>query len=151
MAGDWDGDVDRRRALLRQLRDLDDDLAAGKLTEEDHRRLREPIEHEAANSLTRRSSRTATATRRRAGDPDHRPGGTADSDAPPADSDDSDADRRCWRGPVAGGAGSRRGARDDRGAPAEADGDGAPRSTNGDGRGPGGSCWPCSRSPPWPG
>ena len=40
MAGDWDGDVDRRRALLRQLRDLDDDLAAGKLTEEDHRRLR---------------------------------------------------------------------------------------------------------------
>jgi len=86
MAGDWDGDVDRRRALLRQLRDLDDDLAAGKLTEEDHRRLREPIEHEAANSLTRRSSRTATATRRRADDPDHRPGGTAASD----DADDSD-------------------------------------------------------------
>jgi len=86
MAGDWDGDVDRRRALLRQLRDLDDDLAAGKLTEEDHRRLREPIEHEAANSLTRRSSRTATATRRRADEPDHRPGGTAASD----DADDSD-------------------------------------------------------------
>jgi len=92
MAGDWDGDVDRRRALLRQLRDLDDDLAAGKLTEEDHRRLREPIEHEAANSLTRRSSRTATATRRRADEPDRRPGGAAVSDdADDADdSDDSD-------------------------------------------------------------
>ena len=62
MAGDWDGEVDRRRALLRQLRDLDDDLAAGKLTEEDHRRLREPIEHEAAVSLTRRPARTTTAT-----------------------------------------------------------------------------------------
>ena len=58
MAGDWDGDVDRRRALLRQLRDLDDDLAAGKLTEEDHHRLREPIEHEAAISLTRRPARS---------------------------------------------------------------------------------------------
>jgi tetratricopeptide (TPR) repeat protein len=86
MAGDWDGELDRRRSLLRQLRDLDDDLAAGKLTEEDHQRLREPIEHEAAVSLTRR--RTATATRgRQAGDPDHRPGGTdSDSDSGRADS-----------------------------------------------------------------
>jgi cytochrome c-type biogenesis protein CcmH/NrfG len=74
MAGDWDGEVDRRRALLRQLRDLDDDLAAGKLTDEDHRRLREPIEHEAAISLTRR---------RRAGDSNLRSGGSTD----PADPD----------------------------------------------------------------
>jgi tetratricopeptide (TPR) repeat protein len=96
MAGDWDGEVDRRRALLRQLRDLDDDLAAGKLTEEDYHRLREPIEHEAATSLTRRPARTATATRGpRVGDPDHRPCGSAadattDSDdehTGPADSD----------------------------------------------------------------
>ncbi len=81
MAGDWDGEVDRRRALLRQLRDLDDDLTAGKLTEEDHRRLREPIEQEAALSLTRRASRPATATRRRADEPDHRPGGGAAPDS----------------------------------------------------------------------
>jgi len=96
MAGDWDGDVDRRRALLRQLRDLDDDLAAGKLTEEDYHRLREPIEHEAATSLTRRPARTATATRGpRVRDHDHRAGGSAadattDSDdehTGPADSD----------------------------------------------------------------
>jgi cytochrome c-type biogenesis protein CcmH/NrfG len=90
MAGDWDGEVDRRRALLRQLRDLDDDLAAGKLTEEDHRRLSEPIEHEAAMSLTRRPARTATVTRRRAGDPDHRPGGGADSDDSSTGAADSD-------------------------------------------------------------
>jgi tetratricopeptide (TPR) repeat protein len=44
-------DGDRRRALLRQLRDLDDDLAAGKLTESDHRRHRDPIEREAAALL----------------------------------------------------------------------------------------------------
>ena len=89
MAGDWDGDVDRRRALLRQLRDLDDDLAAGKLTEEDHHRLREPIEHEAAISLTRRPARSSTATRRRrAGDPDRRPGGSARPDDPSGDGAD---------------------------------------------------------------
>ena len=82
MVGDWDGDVDRRRALLRQLRDLDDDLAAGKLTEDDHHRLREPIEHEAAISLTRRPARSSTATRRRrAGDPDRRPGGSEEPTA----------------------------------------------------------------------
>lgn len=100
MAGDWDGDVDRRRALLRQLRDLDDDLAAGKLSEEDHRRLREPIELEAATSLTRRSSRTATATRRRAGAPDHRPGAPDDSDGSADGSDpdsDATADRRAGK------------------------------------------------------
>jgi cytochrome c-type biogenesis protein CcmH/NrfG len=51
MTGDRDRDADRRRALLRQLRDLDDDLAAGKLDEQDHRRLREPVEREAAAAL----------------------------------------------------------------------------------------------------
>jgi cytochrome c-type biogenesis protein CcmH/NrfG len=49
-----DPDDDRRRALLRQLRDLDDDLAAGKLTADDHTRLREPVEREAAAALTRK-------------------------------------------------------------------------------------------------
>jgi tetratricopeptide (TPR) repeat protein len=57
----WDG-ADRRRALLRQLRDLDDDLAAGKLTEQDHRRLREPLEREAAAALADGPEET-TATR----------------------------------------------------------------------------------------
>jgi hypothetical protein len=103
MAGEWDGEVDRRRALLRQLRDLDDDLAAGKLTEEDHRRLSEPIEHEAATSLTRRPSRRAAASltrrpsrqaaasrRRRAGDSDRRPGGPSDPDHQPGDPADPD-------------------------------------------------------------
>src|SRR5215469_4242625 len=50
-----DPDDDRRRALLRQLRDLDDDLAAGKLTAGDHTRLREPVEREAAAVLTRKA------------------------------------------------------------------------------------------------
>lgn len=39
-------DEDRRRELLRQLRDLDDDLTAGKLTAADHERLRDPVERE---------------------------------------------------------------------------------------------------------
>ena len=43
----------RRRELLRQLRDLDDDQAAGKLTDADHVRLREPVEREAAAVLRR--------------------------------------------------------------------------------------------------
>lgn len=43
----------RRRELLRQLRDLDDDLATGKLTDADHGRLREPVEREAAAVLRR--------------------------------------------------------------------------------------------------
>ena len=46
---------DRRRELLRQLRDLDDDLAAGKLTAGDHARLREPVEREAAAVLRRKA------------------------------------------------------------------------------------------------
>ncbi len=44
-------DEDRQRKLLRQLRDLDDDLEAGKLTPHDHARLREPLEREAALTL----------------------------------------------------------------------------------------------------
>ena len=39
---------DQRRELLRQLRDLDDDLAAGKLSGDDHERLRGPVERAAA-------------------------------------------------------------------------------------------------------
>jgi hypothetical protein len=48
-------DDDRRRELLRQLRDLDDDLAAGKLTQADHVRLRDPVEREAAAVLRRKT------------------------------------------------------------------------------------------------
>jgi hypothetical protein len=43
---------DERRELLRQLRDLDDDLAAGKLSGDDHERLRGPVERAAAAVLT---------------------------------------------------------------------------------------------------
>jgi cytochrome c-type biogenesis protein CcmH/NrfG len=49
----------RRRELLRQLRDLDDDLDAGKLTTADHARLRGPVEREAAAVLRRKAHRTA--------------------------------------------------------------------------------------------
>src|SRR5215510_3010738 len=52
-------DDDRGRELLRQLRDLDDDLAAGKLTHGDHARLRDPVEREAAAILSRRTQSTA--------------------------------------------------------------------------------------------
>jgi cytochrome c-type biogenesis protein CcmH/NrfG len=48
-------DDGRRRELLRQLRDLDDDLAAGKLTQADHVRLRGPVEREAAAVLRRKT------------------------------------------------------------------------------------------------
>jgi tetratricopeptide repeat protein len=44
--------ADRQRELLRQLRDLDDDLAAGKLSAGDHERLRWPVERAAAAVLT---------------------------------------------------------------------------------------------------
>ena len=57
-----DPDDGRRRALLRQLRDLDDDLAAGKLTAGDHIRLREPVEREAAAALRRNAPRPADGT-----------------------------------------------------------------------------------------
>jgi cytochrome c-type biogenesis protein CcmH/NrfG len=50
-----DPEDDHRRALLRQLRDLDDDLAAGKLPAGDHTRLREPVEREAAAALSRKA------------------------------------------------------------------------------------------------
>ena len=65
---------DRRRELLRQLRDLDDDLAAGKLTNDDHARLRDPVEREAAAVLRRRTPRPAggtgmAASRMRSGPP----------------------------------------------------------------------------------
>ena len=42
---------DRSRELLRQLADLDDDLAQGKLLPEEHQRLREPLERAAAAVL----------------------------------------------------------------------------------------------------
>jgi cytochrome c-type biogenesis protein CcmH/NrfG len=48
-------DEARHRELLRQLRDLDDDLAAGKLTHADHVRLRGPVELEAAAELRRQT------------------------------------------------------------------------------------------------
>jgi cytochrome c-type biogenesis protein CcmH/NrfG len=50
-------DDDRRRELLRQLRDLDDDLEAGKLTQDDHARLRDPVEREAAAVLGHKAQR----------------------------------------------------------------------------------------------
>src|SRR5262249_46939953 len=55
-------DDDRGRELLRQLRDLDDDLAAGKLTHGDHARLRDPVEREAAAVLGRGARRAARST-----------------------------------------------------------------------------------------
>jgi cytochrome c-type biogenesis protein CcmH/NrfG len=55
-------DDDRRRELLRQLRDLDDDLAAGKLTQVDHVRLRGPVEREAAAALRRTTQGPAGGT-----------------------------------------------------------------------------------------
>ena len=57
-----DPDDDRRRELLRQLRDLDDDLAAGKLTQADHVRLRDPVEREAAAVLRRKAQGPAAGT-----------------------------------------------------------------------------------------
>lgn len=59
---DHDPDDDRRRELLRQLRDLDDDLAAGKLTAGDHTRLRAPVEREAAAVLRRQAQAPAGGT-----------------------------------------------------------------------------------------
>ena len=61
-------DDDRRRALLRQLRDLDDDLAAGKLTQADHVRLRDPVEREAA-AVLRPAGGTAVVTSGSPGSP----------------------------------------------------------------------------------
>ena len=50
-APDADPESDRGGELLRQLRDLDEDLAAGKLDEDDHRKMRGPVEREAAEAL----------------------------------------------------------------------------------------------------
>jgi len=81
----------RRRELLRQLRDLDDDLAAGKLTQADHVRLRGPVEQEAAAVLRRKTrgraggARVVTSSTR---------SGSATADPPQG----RDADRaRRWR------------------------------------------------------
>src|SRR5262249_56109552 len=50
------------RELLRQLRDLDDDLATGKLAQTDHVRLRGPVERTAAAVLSSRVSGPAAGT-----------------------------------------------------------------------------------------
>lgn len=50
---DADPDEDLRRGLLRQLRDLDNELAVGKLTDDEHRALRTPVETEAVAVLRR--------------------------------------------------------------------------------------------------
>lgn len=52
----YSADESRRRALLRQLRDLDDDLEAGKLTRADYDRLRGPVERQAASLLHARAA-----------------------------------------------------------------------------------------------
>lgn len=52
----------RLRELLRQLRDLDDDLAAGKLAQADHLRLRDPVEREAGAVLRRKTQGQAGGT-----------------------------------------------------------------------------------------
>ena len=63
---------DQRRELLRQLRDLDDDLAAGKLSGDDHERLRRPVERAAAAVLTSAAkASTAKGTIRRTGREGH--------------------------------------------------------------------------------
>ncbi|HEY7146839.1 MAG TPA: tetratricopeptide repeat protein [Streptosporangiaceae bacterium] len=97
-------DDDRRRELLRQLRDLDDDLAAGKLTSDDHARLGDPVEREAAAFLHRKTrgpagggtegpaGATAAATGGR------KPGPAA---AGPGQGRDSGAGTRRWRRPAA--------------------------------------------------
>ena len=47
------GRAESSRSLLRQLRDLDDDLAAGRVLEADHHRLRSDLERQAAEALRR--------------------------------------------------------------------------------------------------
>jgi tetratricopeptide (TPR) repeat protein len=56
---DADPEIDRGGELLRQLRDLDEDLAAGKLDEDDHRRMRGPVERQAAEVLRHAENRRA--------------------------------------------------------------------------------------------
>jgi cytochrome c-type biogenesis protein CcmH/NrfG len=85
-------DDDRRRELLRQLRDLDDDLAAGKLTPDDHMRLRDPVEREAAAVLARKTQRLAGSTAVVASAP--RPGSATSG---PPQGRDAGAGARRWR------------------------------------------------------
>src|SRR5215510_7597544 len=76
----------RGRELLRQLRDIDDDLAAGKLTPADHARLRGPVEREAAAVLRgqdRRPRAVASSRGARSIAPDLGPAGDA---SPPSSS-----------------------------------------------------------------
>jgi cytochrome c-type biogenesis protein CcmH/NrfG len=67
---DHDPETDRGGELIRQLRDLDEDLATGKLDEHDHRRLRGPVERQAAESLRRAEKKRAKAPPKTGG---HRP------------------------------------------------------------------------------
>jgi hypothetical protein len=78
-----DPEEDHRRALLRQLRDLDDDLAAGKLAADDHTRLREPVEREAAALVTAglRSGSVTAGLRSGPGTSRPRPGRGAGTEA----------------------------------------------------------------------
>jgi len=80
----------RCRELLRQLRDLDDDLAAGKLTDADHVPLREPVEREAAAVLSR------VKTRDRAAGSGGAASGSGSTDSPPRGRDAHSGARR-WR------------------------------------------------------
>lgn len=59
-----DTEAEARDRMLRQLRDLDEDLAANKLDPKDHARLREPVERAAAEML-RTHAIEATAPRAR--------------------------------------------------------------------------------------
>jgi tetratricopeptide (TPR) repeat protein len=61
------------RSLLRQLRDLDDDLASGRVSEADHRRLRGVLERQAADAL-RESTVSVPHSRVPVAAPDHRTG-----------------------------------------------------------------------------
>jgi cytochrome c-type biogenesis protein CcmH len=57
--------ADRRRELLRQLRDLDEDLAAGKLSAADHDRLAGPVERDVAAIPRRARGGSAVAAKAR--------------------------------------------------------------------------------------
>jgi hypothetical protein len=83
---------DRRRELLRQLRDLDDDLAHGKLTADDHARLRDPVEREAAAVLSRKAQRPAGSTA--VVTPATRPGSASSG---PPEGERAGAGARRWR------------------------------------------------------
>ena len=73
----------RRRELLRQLRDLDDDLASGKLGAADHDRLAGPVEREAAAILRRARGGSAGARGPAAAAVKARPAPTRDGRAAP--------------------------------------------------------------------